>query len=55
MKLTEIKYENDVTPVPKEIIDYCMNHYEEYKEIPLNAETCKEIAKIIDDSAESQI
>lgn len=48
MSFSNMKFENGKTPIPKEISDYYINH-KEYREnmIPLNAETCKEIAKIL--------
>lgn len=48
MKFFDMEFENDKTPVPKEIYDYYISH-EEYEKnmIPLNANTCIEIAKIL--------
>lgn len=52
MRFSDMEFENGKTPVPKEIADYYMSH-KEYEEnmIPLNAETCREIAKILDKEA----
>ena len=49
MRFSDMEFENEKTPIPKEIGDYYMNH-KEYSEnmIPLNADTCKKIAKILD-------
>lgn len=49
MKFSDIEFENKKTPIPKEISDYYMSH-KEYSEnmIPLNADTCREIAEILD-------
>lgn len=53
MKFSDMEFENDKTPVPKEIGDYYMSH-KEYLEnmIPLNADTAREIAKILDEESE---
>lgn len=64
MKYSEIKFDNisddgsnanKITTIPKEIRDYYISH-KEYKEnmIPLNAGTCREIAKILDKEAETK-
>lgn len=49
MRFSDIEFENDKTPIPKEIIDY-YSSYKKYEEnmIPLNADTCREIAKVLD-------
>lgn len=49
MRFFDMEFENDKTPVPKEIWDYYCSH-KEYSEnmIPLNSDTCREIAKILD-------
>lgn len=49
MKFSDMEFENGKTPIPKEIGDYYMNHkeYEKYM-IPLNAETCRNIAQVLD-------
>lgn len=49
MKFSDMEFENDKTPVLKEIWDYYCSH-KEYSEnmIPLNADTATEIAKILD-------
>jgi len=36
------------TPIPKEIAEYYVNHGYVEKQIPLNADTCREIARILD-------
>ncbi len=53
MRFSDMEFENGKTPVPKEIYDYYISH-EEYERnmIPLNADTCKEIAKILDSEGE---
>ena len=46
---SDVQWENEKTPLPKEIWDYYANHQEKYHEIPLNAETARKIAKILDE------
>ena len=55
MRFSDMKFENDKTPISKEIADYYMSH-KEYEEnmIPLNADTCAEIAEILDKEVDSQ-
>ena len=45
---SDVKWENEKTPIPKEIWDYYANHQEKYQDIPLNAKTATEIANILD-------
>lgn len=64
MKYSEMKFENisddgsnadKITAIPKEIWDYYISHKEyEEKKIPLNADTCREIAGILDKEAETK-
>ena len=56
-KYSNIKWENQEiengvvvqqgTPIPKEVADYYMKHGYADKGIPLNADTCREIAELI--------
>ncbi len=40
------------TPIPREIAKYYAEHGYAEKRIPLNADTCREIAKILDSKGE---
>ena len=47
-RLSDIDFEDEKIPIPKEIYDYVMAHYEEWGNVPMNAENCHKIAEIID-------
>lgn len=52
MRFSDMEFKNGKTAVPKEIGDYYMSHKEYEKHmIPLNADTCREIAEILDKEA----
>lgn len=57
-KYSDLQFENladnhiPAQPVPDEIAHYYMNHGYLEKGIPLNADTCREIAKILDEGGE---
>ena len=56
MKFSEMKFENlncgcketPTTEIPKEIVEYYMSHEYANAGIALSADTCKEVAKILD-------
>lgn len=57
-RYSDIQFENltednkSVQPVPNEIGDYYCSHGYLEKNIPLNADTCREIAKILEEGGD---
>ena len=57
-KYSDMQFENlandhiPAQPIPKEIADYYIRHGYADRMIPLNADTCREIAKILDEGGE---
>ena len=52
MSYSSIKFENEKTVIPTAICNYYMSHGYLEKGIPLNADTCREIARILDEGGE---
>lgn len=46
---SDVQWKDGETPIPQEMWDYYASHQVTYKGRPLDAETAKEIAKILDE------
>lgn len=57
-KFSNIQFENFTSnyipssPIPKKIAEYYISHGYMERNIPLNADTCREIAKILDEGGD---